>query len=777
MPRSLDVLLPLPLGPLRYLAPHTGEVGDSGGAADASGAVGRRVVVPWQGGVRIGLVVGASEVRSAEALELREVIDWLDRRPWVHPRLAADLPAAAAAHAAPAGVLLAGMVAVGLNDPLEHRVRAVPGAADTVRSIDGLGAIDEAWTPAGGLDAAALDVARRQGLVEERVEAVPDTVRVLRFVRPADDELDGAPRAAQRAALAWLEREGPLPSAAELARQADVPPSAARALVTKGYAAYGEAPIPTPLRRGEAPERSVRGDAGVAVELPDLPAGEVLTLYGGRRSDRLDAVAPLLARAVRDGTVPVVLLPEQGLLETTVDALAARLDGAALVAVSGDVSDAERRAVWRHLQAGEPCVLVGTGLALYAPHPAAGPIVVLEAGSGSYKLRSGARPFVPDLALRSAAELGVPAVVADAGLPPEAFERSAPERRIAVPHPRVRLHVSDIASTPGWPLTADLVRVLRQVEARGRQAIVVAPRRGYSAALGCPDCGWVAPCPNCDLPLRFHREGVPLRCHQCGTRQRAPERCPSCDSLDLGAQRGAGTEWVAGAVAEAVPELRVARFDADRRDDLAELEAGAPGVVVGTTALLRHTPLPNVSLVAVTHLDAFLNFGDFRADEESARILLQLPELWRPDGPVPLLLLQTFQPRASVLELLRSDDTAAAVDGHARAVLERRERLGFPPATAMANVQIQARSRGDAERIAADVAQRLRVAGASESAVLGPAPAAVARRRGRYAFHVLVRAATRSRLAELIEAVGSARGGTVRIDVTPRQVEGMLDLA
>src|SRR5690606_18424879 len=125
------------------------------------------------------------------------------------------------------------------------------------------------------------------------------------------------------------------------------------------------------------------------------------------------------------------------------------------------------------------------------------------------------------------------------------------------------LHVADLNSSANWPLHPDLQLTLRQVRERSRQALVVVPRRGFSGAYGCNACGWQAPCPNCDLTLRFHREEVRLRCHQCGHNEAPPELCPACGSADLGPLRGAGTQWILAQLAKLLPEFPLYRYDSD----------------------------------------------------------------------------------------------------------------------------------------------------------------------------------------------------------------------
>jgi primosomal protein N' (replication factor Y) len=222
-------------------------------------------------------------------------------------------------------------------------------------------------------------------------------------------------------------------------------------------------------------------------------------------------------------------------------------------------------------------------------------------------------------------------------------------------------------------------------------------------------------------------------------------------------------------VARVVPSLIIRRFDSDKREDLSELLAGEPGVLVATTACLRHPPLPNVSLVAVTLLDAFLSLGDFRAEEAAFRLLLNLAEL--APGRRPLTLIQTFSPESPLLQAY----TQGAGEAFVAELLARREAFHYPPFAALAKVQLSAREASTAERAAVWLAGALRAGGRRRRGAAG-----AERRTGRadqgavqlsalFAYHG---AAARRALAPALAYRGAAR---LRIDIDPRDVSGFLE--
>src|SRR5690606_38878896 len=257
-------------------------------------------------------------------------------------------------------------------------------------------------------------------------------------------------------------------------------------------------------------EVSAAADGPPSGAVPPAADGAVV---GGRRAQRIRALVPRLREDLEAGRSVLVLAPEQSVAAEAAAWLAQALP---VRWFTGEASEAQRERAWHDLGSSPVGVVVGTSLALFAPLPALGRVVVLEEGSAAHKLLVGARLWLPAAARTIARAAGAVMTSTDVMAGPELAARVPAAARKALPVPRLRLHVADLRASANWPLHPDLLATLRQVQERERQAIVLAPRRGFSGALGCPDCGWKAPCPNCDLPLRYHQNEARLRCHQCG---------------------------------------------------------------------------------------------------------------------------------------------------------------------------------------------------------------------------------------------------------------------
>ena len=750
-----QVALPLPIPAHDFLPPH--------GFSSQAAPIGHRVLVPWRGELTVGIVVGTAENKGSH--RLREAVHVLDDHPHLHPAFVEALWGLSRLARTPLGLLVSDLLGVGWDARQNHHVRAVAGAE---LSMFGPKTPGPDWTEAAPYPAPILDAIREQGLLDERFSPIPRTVTGYRALE------SGVTALTKRQEEAWntLTGSGPLGSQVDWAARAGVSPSVVAQVLARGWAESVPLPAPPPI----LPEPTVRVHKASPDTLPEEP---IWRLHGGREHERHARLAPRLRRLLSLGRGVLVLAPDGASLRGAWNDLSglAALCGTRAVCFSGALSPAQREHAWALVQSGEAGLIVGSRVALGAPHPDLGLIVLLEEASDAHKLLSGSRAFVPELVKRmAAAGSGIPLAIL--GCVPAAESLLYPGE--VLPPPKTRLHVVDYSAPPeqpqlgplssphlkpgdlGYPVSHDLARVLRQVQERGRQAVLLAPRRGYSALLRCPSCQHTPGCPNCDVALRFHQERRALHCHQCGYETVIPDRCDECGD-PMWQARGPGTEWIVQEVKKLLPGMPVYRHDGDHQDDLAALQAGEAGVVVGTQGLLSLDAPPNLALIGLTLADTWLNISDFRAGERYHRLLRQLVA-WHPTR-APLTVVQTFQPSHPALTCLQQGHDA----GYYPAIEVRaREELGYPPHRLLTYIEVAARDRQRAAQAAQEVADTLHGAGAVAAEVLGPAPSPLARVRGVYPYQLLLRTRSEERLNELLGSLDRRFPARVRVDVSPR---------
>ena len=606
--------------------------------------------------------------------------------------------------------------------------------------------------------------------------------------------------------------------------------AAAKALGDKGLARYAE----VPSRRdpfqffgfvaGDAPpltDAQARATAEIGHHL-QARDGRTLLLHGVTGSGKTEVYLDAVARSLALGRNALILLPEIGLTAQVLDLFKARFGADEVAVLHSALSLGERHDEWRRIQSGEARVVVGARSAVFAPVPDLGLIVLDEEHDGSYKQDSNPRYHARDAARFRAARTGATVILGSATPSLESFYLakageygliSLAERIDSRPLPPVS--VVDLreemkappapnsggagfggktplesplappelgaggASRPEPPprtvFGADLAAALGCCLERREQAILFLNRRGFASFLLCRDCGFTFHCPNCDVSLTYHHAGRYLQCHHCDFRRRVPDVCPTCGGLRL-RPFGVGTEKVENAVRQQFPQARTLRMDRDtmarkgaHAETLRAFKRGEADILIGTQMVAKGLDFPNVTLVGVVSADTALNIPDFRAPERAFQLLTQVAGR-AGRGKVPgQVIVQTFSPEhESVLFAAKHD----YLGFYAQAIGERQE-LGYPPFAHMANLVFTDEAEDEARKRSYRMANILRAHLGADSGVmlLGPVACPLSRLRGRYRWHLALRAPAKETLlgllrAALSEMTASERSG-LSLDMDP----------
>ncbi len=699
---------------------------------------------------------------------------------------------------APAGMVVRSMLPPGELERLDLVAVAVPDHG--VARLGGReGALLAAVTEAGP-DGVAVDTLARDGdrtgvLRRARALAAAGVLRLewrLRAtaVRPRTDRIAGLTAEGRVAAASVVAGErppgarlGPRQSAllAELATLPDDWLERAASLAER----HGSGTVASLVKRGwlelsvAERERRPLGERAVGAR-GTLPAGAALVADQAEAVARITAATvagradPLLVEGVvasgktavyaaaieaslAAGRDALVLVPEIPLALPLVDRL--RHDtGIEPVLLHSGLSEGERADEWRRLRsATAPSVVVGTRMAVLAPIRDPGVVIVDEEHDPAYKSDRTPRYQARDVALELGRIVGCPVVLGSATPDIVSIGRARAgelghlrlaDRRVGeAPSVEIVDLRAELADGNRGLLSGALVEALEALRPdAGEQAILVLNRRGSASVVLCRDCGYVQVCPECHRPLVFHASSMALRCHHCGATAPPARRCPACGSVRI-RYLGGGTERVESQVRVRFPGLRVARLDRDvaerRGAAAAVLDAFAEGrvdVLVGTSLVTKGLDVPGVVLVGVISADIALTLPDERAAERTWQLLAQaVGRAGRGDRPGHAIV-QTYLPDHPAIRAVAEGDASEFVAEE----LERRERFGTPPFGRLVRLTVALPERPAAEAAAQRMAERLRAraTGPAKDArvsVLGPVPAYVARRAGRWRFHVVLR--------------------------------------
>ena len=583
------------------------------------------------------------------------------------------------------------------------------------------------------------------------------------------------PRAkAKRAALDLL-ASGPQPPSA-------LPAAALRALIGEGLAAPAQAPRAA-VRFVEEHALTPAQAAAVAAITAAPARYQAFLLAGVTGSGKTEVYLHCVARALADGRQALVLVPEINLTPQLAEAFARRFPGAHVVTLTSAVAANERAEAWLAAQSGAAQIVLGTRLAVFAPLPSLGLVVVDEEQDSSFKQQDGVRYSARDLAVYRAHAAGVPIVLGSATPSLESWthartgryrllelrERARPGSRL----PAVRL--VDARVDPAVDgLSAALADALAARLARNEQSLVFLNRRGYAPVLVCGGCGWIGGCTRCAAHLVLHTSDRRLRCHHCGLETAIPRHCPVCGNIDL-APFGRGTQRIEETLAARFPSARVLRIDSDSTRAKGRWEkmrgaiaGGDADILVGTQILAKGHDFPRVTLVGILNADAALAAADYRAPERLFAQLYQVAgRAGRAEAPGEVLV-QTRYPQHPLYQALVRHEFAP----FAEALAAERRQAGFPPFVHEAVLRADGAKLRDA---IAFLERALEAAPADRDdlSVYDPVPMILARLAGRERAQVLVQSRSRRALQAFLAAWSQAlygmRAGEVRwhLDVDP----------
>ena len=496
-----------------------------------------------------------------------------------------------------------------------------------------------------------------------------------------------------------------------------------------------------------------------------LDSFQAFLLAGVTGSGKTEVYLQLIHQTLKAGKQALILIPEINLGPQTLARFEKRFN-ARIALLHSNVNDRERLDAWLAARDGEADIIIGTRSALFTPMKNPGLIILDEEHDASYKQQEGLRYHARDLAIVRARQENLPIVLGSATPSLESLHNAhigryallkLTQRAGGAQAPKfLRLDVKSRPLESG--ISGPLQQAMAQTLAAGQQVLVFLNRRGFAPSLLCHDCGWLSQCPRCDARMTLHQRHNELRCHHCGHAERPPLSCPECRRVDL-RPVGAGTERAEERLGILFPEYPVLRIDRDstsRKGSMEQLlgiiNRGEPCLLVGTQMLAKGHHFPRVTLVAILDADGGLFSADFRASERMAQLIVQVAgRAGRADEPGKVII-QTHLADHPLLVQLTEQGYFAFAD---QALSERRA-AGLPPFSHLALLRAEAQKPGQAEDFldqACSQAEQLQAElGLTGIELLGPVPAPMERRAGRYRAQLLLQGSARAPLHRLMHA-------------------------
>jgi primosomal protein N' (replication factor Y) (superfamily II helicase) len=508
-------------------------------------------------------------------------------------------------------------------------------------------------------------------------------------------------------------------------------------------------------------------------EISSTSGFDVHLLHGVTGSGKTEVYLRLLADVIESGKRGLVLVPEIALTPQLVDRFAKRF-GEKVAVIHSQLTDRERTNQWWQMADGQKSILVGARSALFCPIENLGIIIVDEEHEPSYKQDEKLKYHGRDAAVMLAKSAKCKIILGSATPSLETWKNAQEGRyKLHQMHMRVgnrslpEVHVVDMRlekdaeredghryvrpDKPTW-MSHFLLEKLEETYANKKQSALFLNRRGIAPVVLCEGCGHTIECPNCDISLTLHAHSH-LVCHYCDYQIRLMAKCPDCHEGEL-KPLGLGTEAVENDIRRLFPEAKIARADRDEISNRLEMEEmvfamerGEIDILIGTQMIAKGLDFPNLKTVGLVLADVGFNLPDFRATERSFQLITQVSgragrHIVEGEAPGQVVV-QTYNHEHPSITFAVNND----YEGFANYELATRKLLNYPPYGKLCSIRIQSRNLADAEshaRLIARIGGQLKekFSAYNEIEVLGPAESPLAKLRGQFRFHILIKASS-----------------------------------
>ncbi|MCB5951186.1 primosomal protein N' [Enterococcus sp. BWT-B8] len=515
-------------------------------------------------------------------------------------------------------------------------------------------------------------------------------------------------------------------------------------------------------------------------------SSDTYLLEGITGSGKTEVYLQVIAEVLEQKKTAIMLVPEISLTPQMVQRFKSRFGEQVAVLHSG-LSHGERYDEWRKIERGEAQVVVGARSAIFAPLSDLGVIIIDEEHEASYKQEETPRYHARDLAIWRGAYHHCPVILGSAT--PSLESRARAQKKV-YRHLLLTQRANSAASLPQIDVI-DMRSEVRQKNIstfsqllqnklqerleRKEQSVLLLNRRGYSSFVMCRDCGFVVPCPNCDISLTLHMDTKTMKCHYCGHEEGIPHQCPNCSS-DKIRYYGTGTQKVEEELQQLLPGARILRMDVDttRRKGaheriLSAFENQEADILLGTQMIAKGLDFPNVTLVGVLNADTALNLPDFRSSERTFQLLTQVSgRAGRAEKPGEVVI-QSFNPDHYAIQLARIQNYEAFYQKE----MQIRHRGDYPPFYFTVQITASHPEENVAAKQMFSIMKELQEGLSDQSLLLGPTPKAIMRINNRYYYQMIIKYKKEARLQELLEKIltdtqaGAAKGLKVSIDAEP----------
>jgi primosomal protein N' (replication factor Y) len=425
--------------------------------------------------------------------------------------------------------------------------------------------------------------------------------------------------------------------------------------------------------------------------LIDAGKPDAALLYGVTGSGKTSVFVKLIQYVLQKGRNVIMLIPEISLTPQVVSRFTS-LFGELVSVMHSSLSLSQRLNEYKRVKSGGARIVVGTRSAVFAPLDNIGLIIMDEEGERTYKSESSPKYNARDIAKKRCVTHNAVLLMASATPSVESYYYAVSGRyKLFTMEKRYsggalpEVEIVDLATSPFYSGSSTFSeRLIDEINInlrRGEQTILLLNRRGYYTIISCCDCKYTVSCPNCSVPLTYHKANNRLMCHYCGHMEDMVSVCPKCGKNHL-KMTGLGTQRVEDEIAKLFPDARILRMDADTASsryayekNFKAFENGEYDIMLGTQMIAKGLDFPNVTLVGVLSVDKALFSGDFRSYERTFSLITQVVGRCGRGEKQGRAFIQTYVPNHYVINLAAEQNYKEFF----RQECEMRKALIYPP--------------------------------------------------------------------------------------------------
>lgn len=493
-------------------------------------------------------------------------------------------------------------------------------------------------------------------------------------------------------------------------------------------------------------------------------------LYGVTGSGKTEIYLQLIEKAISEGKSAIVLVPEISLTPQMIERFIARFGENIISVLHSKLSIGERYDSWQNIKNGKSKIIIGARSAIFAPAVDLGIIIIDEEHDSSYKSEMNPRYNAKEVAQKIAIEKGVPLLLGSATPDINTFYKAnlgdiellrltRRANKSSLPDIKIVDLRQELANGNKSMLSMELFNSIKENIKNKKQTILFLNRRGFSTFVMCRDCGYTLKCKNCNISLTYHKKEEKMKCHYCGHQEEVAKICPNCGSKRI-KYFGTGTQKLEQEINKIFPEASTIRMDIDtvtkknsHEEILTKFKNESIDILIGTQMIVKGHHFPNVTLVGIIAADSSLNIDDYRAEERTFDIIVQVAGRAGREQDKGKVIVQTYNVDNYSIKCAKKQN----YDMFYNSEIKIRKQLKYPPFCDIIMIGITGSTEDDVVKSANKIYEYIKAEfdkiNTENINIIKPLPAPIDKIKNRYRWRIIIKTDVTDEAIEILNKV------------------------